>query len=122
MMVSLHDGPISQDIGGGRCAILVWSALGLLICGVPASSTASPYVAECANYSSERQAFFGDLHIHTGASADAMLFGTRNRPNDAYAFARGKEIFVTQNLYAPDWPLAAIRFGALSLCQEALAD
>ena len=107
MMAFPNDRQISLNIGSGGCALLVWSALGLLICGVPASSTAAPQVAECANYSSERQAFFGDLHIHTGVSADAMLFGTRNRPDDAYAFARGKEIFVTQNLYAPDFPLAA---------------
>ncbi len=107
MMIFLHDRPISLIIGSGGWAVLMGAALGLLICGAPASGTAAPRVAECSNYSSERQAFFGDLHIHTGASADAMLFGTRNRPDDAYAFARGKEIFVTQDIYVPDFPLPA---------------
>jgi hypothetical protein len=75
---------------------------------IPAATVATATSsAECANHSSERQAFFGDLHIHTGASADAMLFGTRNRPDDAYAFARGKEIFVFQDKMSPDWPLPA---------------
>ncbi|MED5198290.1 MAG: DUF3604 domain-containing protein, partial [Gemmatimonadota bacterium] len=84
---------------------LFLTAFGLLI---PAAATAAgmPPV-QCASHSSQRQAFFGDLHIHTGVSADAMLFGTSNRPNDAYAFARGKEIFVFQDKMTPDKPLPA---------------
>lgn len=40
----------------------------------------------------ERQVFFGDLHIHTQYSFDAFLFGTRTDPDDAYAFARGEAL------------------------------
>ena len=40
----------------------------------------------------ERNAYFGDLHIHTRYSFDAFLFGTRAGPDDAYAFARGEAI------------------------------
>lgn len=39
-----------------------------------------------------RQPYFGDLHVHTRASADAYIFGTRVGPRDAYDFARGEEI------------------------------
>lgn len=40
-------------------------------------------------YSSERNAYFGDLHVHTMYSFDAFIFGTRTTPNDAYRFAKG---------------------------------
>ncbi len=41
---------------------------------------------------SERRAFYGDLHIHTGLSADAFSTGTRTLPDDAYRYARGEVI------------------------------
>jgi hypothetical protein len=39
-----------------------------------------------------RQAFFGDLHVHTSWSTDAYMGGNRVGPNDAYRFARGEMI------------------------------
>ena len=50
--------------------------------------------SSCDSYNPLKQAYFVDLHIHTGLSADAMLFGTTNRPDDAYAFAQGKSISI----------------------------
>jgi hypothetical protein len=42
---------------------------------------------------SERNAYFGDLHIHTMYSMDAfMAGGVRTSPDDAYRFARGESI------------------------------
>ena len=48
--------------------------------------------APCDHYSPERQAFFGDTHVHTAFSLDAGVQNTRNRPDDAYRFARGERI------------------------------
>ncbi len=42
--------------------------------------------------SSNRNAYFGDVHVHTKYSFDAYIFGTRNDPNDAYRFAKGESL------------------------------
>lgn len=39
-----------------------------------------------------RQAYFGDLHVHTRYSFDAYAFGTLATPADAYRYARGEAI------------------------------
>ncbi len=40
----------------------------------------------------ERNAYFGDLHVHTGNSFDAYVFGTVSTPEDAYRYARGRAL------------------------------
>jgi len=39
-----------------------------------------------------KQAYYGDLHVHTGWSFDAFAFDVRVGPEDAYRYARGGEI------------------------------
>ncbi len=39
-----------------------------------------------------RDAFFGDLHVHTMYSFDAFIFGTTASPDDAYSYAKGAAI------------------------------
>jgi hypothetical protein len=60
-----------------------------LLSGLLLMGSASLVFAECSDQNTNKRAYYGDLHIHTGLSADAMLFGTNNRPDDAYRFARG---------------------------------
>ncbi len=47
---------------------------------------------QCAAYSPQRRAFYGDLHVHTAYSHDAWAFDTRTTPDEAYRFARGEAI------------------------------
>ena len=61
----------------------------------PAMAEPRPYsVTEerepCADYDPLKRPFFGDTHIHTAFSFDASTQDTRNRPRDAYRFARGE--------------------------------
>jgi len=44
------------------------------------------------DHNPQRNAYFGDTHIHTVLSFDAYLMGTRGTPNDAYEFAKGGAI------------------------------
>ena len=39
-----------------------------------------------------KQVLWGDLHVHTAYSLDAMAFGTIKTPTDAYRFAKGHPI------------------------------
>lgn len=39
-----------------------------------------------------KNAYFGDLHVHTKNSFDAFITGTRTDANDAYRFAKGEAI------------------------------
>lgn len=43
----------------------------------------------CNNFNPLRQPHFGDFHVHTAWSFDASTQDTRNKPADAYRFAKG---------------------------------
>lgn len=55
----------------------------------------------CAHRTPERRAFFGDLHVHTGYSMDARVWGLARGPDDAYRFARGEAIDLPDPTGAP---------------------
>ena len=83
-----------------RPTVLILSLTVLLAFGCAAgdsdssdpSATAAGASAAAAGPPADRQAWFGDLHIHTRFSYDAFVFGTRAGPDEAYEFAKGNPI------------------------------
>jgi hypothetical protein len=45
-----------------------------------------------AGFNPLKNAYFGDLHIHTRYSFDAFIFQTRASPDDAYRYAKGEPL------------------------------
>lgn len=82
----------------GGIALCLSILLGASACGgsgpTEAPTAATSEVNPASNVASnpDRNAYFGDLHVHTELSFDAYLFGTRRTPNDAYEFAKGSAI------------------------------
>ncbi len=58
----------------------------------PTSAAPVAASARTPGYNAERNAYFGDLHVHTQLSFDAYIFNVRRTPDDAYRFAKGEAI------------------------------
>lgn len=78
----------------------IWAVAGLAIAlGACGQSSTEP-VVETHNKQDvgnvernpDRNAYFGDLHVHTRSSFDAYIFNVRTTPEDAYRLARGEAI------------------------------
>ena len=49
-------------------------------------------LAAATTNAADRQALFGDLHVHTRFSFDAYIFNVRTTPDDAYRYAKGEPL------------------------------
>ncbi|MBI1198034.1 MAG: DUF3604 domain-containing protein [Phenylobacterium sp.] len=58
----------------------------------PAAASAPASSQHLPGYNPDRNAYFGDLHVHTQLSFDAYIFNVRRTPDDAYRFAKGEPI------------------------------
>ena len=79
----------------GITALLSLAAAG---CSAPVGSvdtaeeSATSETQESIARTPTKNAYFGDLHVHTQNSFDAYIFATRRSPDDAYRFAKGETI------------------------------
>ena len=64
-----------------------------LIAAALALANTTAFAAPPVSSPAERQAFYGETHLHTSWSFDAFIFGdTKATPGDAYDYAKGKPI------------------------------
>ncbi len=78
-----------------RCLIPLLSAFLLASCGGDGPVVETTNVEPAASSEApnpDRNAYFGDLHVHTRYSFDAFIFGTVANADDAYRFAKGEAI------------------------------
>jgi hypothetical protein len=88
---------ISGLSAGARFGALALASALIAACSQPAD--APPKAADAPKPASQRpppnpmrNAYFGDLHLHTRNSFDAYIFNVRASPDDAYAYAKGGTI------------------------------
>jgi hypothetical protein len=93
-------GSMTKRTGGHRaCLTAAATLVALLGCSPstppPPKAEAPPPAAAASERppaNPERNAYFGNVHVHTGWSFDAFTNGSKTTPEDAYAWAQGKEI------------------------------
>ncbi|MBL8771557.1 MAG: DUF3604 domain-containing protein [Phenylobacterium sp.] len=73
-------------LSAGRDAPAAADRAAVAAAAVPAAPARLP------GWNADRNAYFGDLHVHTYLSNDAYIFNVRRTPDDAYRFARGETI------------------------------
>src|SRR5271166_5063067 len=76
----------------------------------PQAQSAQPADAKPAR-NPLKNAYFGDLHLHTGYSMDAFAFGTRTTPEDSYKYAMGETV---EYMGKPQKRIASLDFLAVT--------
>ncbi len=72
------------------CAAVIMGAFAA--CGQQGGHEGAAGEAPSLLNTGERQAYFGDLHLHTSYSLDAAAAKTNTTPDDAYLYAKGEEV------------------------------
>ncbi|MEQ9315971.1 MAG: DUF3604 domain-containing protein [Henriciella sp.] len=81
-------GALALITGLGACSAPPETSLDAAPAATGDTATEAPAIPRSAT----RNAYFGDVHVHTANSFDAYTFGVRRSPSDAYRFAMGEAI------------------------------
>jgi hypothetical protein len=80
-------------------SLLASTAMALVLASAPGRATTPPPPwqrtetrEDCASFNVLRSPYFGDTHVHTTQSVDAVLFNTLTTPRQAYEFAKGASL------------------------------
>lgn len=84
----------------GALAVAALGTTALLIGGAgktkpdapPSAAARAVKGSHLPGYNADRNAYFGDLHVHTKLSFDAYIFNVRGTPDDAYRYAKGEPL------------------------------
>ncbi len=60
----------------------------------PSGQLYSEQRVACADRDPRRQAFWGELHVHSALSMDAWMWDVRNGPDETYRFGKGEQILL----------------------------
>ncbi len=72
--------------------LIVYTLAWIFMCPASLAFERTETRAPCAHFDGNRQALFGDLHVHTRYSFDAYISSVRATPWDAYRYAKGEAI------------------------------
>ena len=70
-------------------------ALALVLGTAAAQATDKQSQADTLPSNPLKNAYYGDLHLHTALSLDSYIFGNRNDPDMAYRFAQGEAVTIS---------------------------
>ena len=73
-----------------RLSCLIGSIIAVCLMAVISNTALASIDGECSGYAPQKQAFFGETHLHTNMSADASTRLVPTTPRQAYAFAKGE--------------------------------
>ena len=76
-----------------------------LVQSAPAPVTAPKPTPPAPSAASARQAYFGEMHLHTTMSFDAWTGGTKTMPDTAARFAKGEAVTINGVQARRAWPL-----------------
>ena len=85
-----------NNIKRGLGAVLVAMTIALQAQANPNTSFERTETREpCKDFTATRRPMFGDLHVHTSYSFDSYVSNQRNEPSDAYRYAKGEPIILS---------------------------